>query len=91
MPTARSDEEALNLYLDLYLVRCLDNTRLALLQRIAAYANDTVAYIKAQKADAKVAEVLAPFAAFPTWVAQVLEMCNGKVNIVNGFISADNV
>ena len=79
----RSEEDALNLYLDLYLVRCLETTRAALLSRITAYSTDTIAYIRAQKADAKLADVLAPVAAFPTWVAQVLEMCNGKVRLTS--------
>jgi hypothetical protein len=79
MPSARTDEEALNLYLDLYLASSMEATRVALLARVAVYASDQCNWLKQQKADAKSPDVLQPFAAFPTFVAQVTEMCNGKV------------
>jgi hypothetical protein len=61
----------------------METTRVALLARVGAYVADQVNWIKAQKADAKSPDVLLPFASFPTFVAQVLEMSNGKVRILS--------
>ena len=79
IPSARSDEEALTLYLELYLTRCMESQRLNLLSRISAFTSDQINWLKVQKADPKTPDVLPPFASFPTLVAQVQEMCNGKV------------
>lgn len=79
VPSARTDEDALTLYLELYLARSMESTRVALLARVVAYTTEQCQWIRSQKADAKNPEVLPPVAAFPTFVAQTLELCNGKV------------
>ena len=82
IPSARTDEEALGMYLDLYLARSMETTRGLLHTRVSEYTADQILWLKAQKADAKLAEVLPPFAAFPIFVAQAMEMTNGKVCIL---------
>ena len=57
----------------------MESTRVALLARVVAYTTEQCQWIRSQKADAKNPEVLPPVAAFPTFVAQTLELCNGKV------------
>jgi hypothetical protein len=85
VPSARADEEALGQYLDLYLARSMDTTRVALTARVTAYVTDQINWIKQQKADPKNPDVLLPFASFPTFAAQVQEMSNGKVWFCGAF------
>lgn len=79
VPSTRTDEDALGQYLDLYLARSMDTTRAALTARVGAYTVDQIHWLRQQKADAKSPDVLLPFASFPTFAAQVQEMCNEKV------------
>jgi hypothetical protein len=74
-----ADEYALGLYLNSYLSRSMETTRLALLHKINMFTNDQIKWIRAQKADPRSADVLAPFTSFPTFVSVVVEMCNGMV------------
>ncbi len=75
----------------LYLSKALLQFKLVLLQRLSGFVGEQVAWIHAQRSDPKLAAVLTPFAKFPAFVAQVLEMTGGLVSARFGVFSSEQL
>ena len=65
---------------DIIINRILTSLNASLNSRINIFINEQINWINNQKGDPKAPEVLSPYARFPNFISQVLELCNGMVN-----------